>query len=154
MMFRDIWIYDITSIENVTLNWLGTNIFSQLNATQCYYNTTLGLLEVYENSRELGLFGYHNTDTIQHKLRAGENGVPFILPINGTKGLEVDVMADIINSSCYSPEGNPGINLFDSYSSDTLLNRIYFSNSSDGYFSDIYYYENGTLDHASVELRI
>ena len=40
MMWRDIWIYNITSIGNVTIDWLGVHEFSQVNATQCYYNVT------------------------------------------------------------------------------------------------------------------
>ena len=37
-MFRDIWIYNISSIENVTMEWLGFHEFSVVNATGCYYD--------------------------------------------------------------------------------------------------------------------
>ena len=44
MMFKDIWIYNITSIENVTTDWLGVNEFSLVNASQYYFNVTEGEL--------------------------------------------------------------------------------------------------------------
>jgi len=155
MMFKDIWIFNITSIENRTVDWLGKNEVSQVNATQCYYNVTSDELEPYDYSMEIALFGYNSTDTIKHRIRAGRNGMPYLLPINGSKGLEVDVLAPIINESMYYPAGQMGAyNMFDSYTSDPGMNKISFSNSTDGFFVEEYFYDNGTMDYGSAYLMV
>lgn len=154
-MWRDIWIYNITSIQNVTIDWLGSHEFSQVNATQCYYNVTEGKLEAYNDgySSELALFGYNSTDPITHRIRAGQNGMPFILPINGSSGLEADVLAPIIDETFYGPMGNTVFNAFDNYASEVGLNRIHFWNSTYGFFSDGYYYDNGTMEYGEAYLE-
>jgi len=151
-MWRDIWIYNITSIENVTIDWLGMHEFSQVNATQCYYNVTEGELEPYNDgySSELALFGYDTIDST-YRIRAGQNGMPFLLPINGSSGIDVDFLDDVINETFYSPMGNVVFNAFDNYTNNGL-NRIYFSNSTDGFFSDGYYYDNGTMAYGEAYL--
>ncbi|MCK4370774.1 MAG: hypothetical protein KAW03_06885, partial [Candidatus Lokiarchaeota archaeon] len=155
MMFRDIWIYNITSIVNDTINWLGLNEFSQVNATQCYYNVTEGELEPYEDSsQEIALFGYNSTDPIKYRIRAGMNGMPFLVPLNGSNNVQVDVLAPIINETFYYPMGQAAFNKFDDFTNDTNTNMIYFSNSTDGYFSEAYYYNNGTLEYGKAYLMI
>ncbi|MHA1986007.1 MAG: Loki-CTERM sorting domain-containing protein [Promethearchaeota archaeon] len=154
-MFRAIWIYNITSIENVTTDWLGTHQFSQVNATQNYYNVTDDELEAYGPSEEIALFGYNSTDPINHRIRAGMGGMPYLLPINGSNGLEVGVLDDIINETFYYPMSELGAyNAFDYYSSSLTTNSIYFSNSTDGFFSSGFYYDNGTLNTGSAYLRV
>ena len=154
-MFKDIWIYNITSIENVTVNWLGMNDFSQVNITQCYYNLTSDALEPYEDSREFALFGYNDTDAMKLKYRAGQNGMAMLLPLNGSNTLEVDIMDDILNESYYYPYGQSGTyNQYDHFESDPISNRIYFSNSTDGFFSEGFYYDNGTLERATAYLMV
>lgn len=151
MMFKDIWIYNITSIANVTLDWLGVNDFSQVNASMCYYNVTEGELESYGYSSEFALFGYENsTDPIKHRIKAGQNGIPLLLPLNGSNNVQVDIMADIINETLYYPMGQTGFNKYDGVMNDTISNRIYFTNSTDGFYSDAYYYDNGTLNMGSA----
>jgi len=141
-MWKDIWIYNITSIEDVTLDWLGIHEFSQVNATQCYYNVSDGEIEpYYSNSQELALFGYNSTDPITHRIRAGQMGMPFLVPINGSSGVEVDILAPIINETFYTPLGNMAFNAFSNYTFDIGLDRIYFWNETPGlhYYSDAYY---------------
>ena len=145
LMFRDIWIYNISSIENVTLDWLGVNDFSQINTTQYYYNLTADKLEPLGESSEYALFGYNDSDLITHKYRAGMSGMAFLLPLNGTNNLEVDILDDILNESFYYPAGLLAFNQYDYYESNPAENRIYFSNSTDGFFTEGYYYDNGTL---------
>jgi hypothetical protein len=154
MMWRDIWIYNITAISNVTLNWLGLNQFSQINATQCYYNVSSGEIESYGYESEIALFGYNHTDATQLRIRAGQGGVPYILPINGSRGLEVDVLDDVINETFYYPMGQGGFNRFDNFISNPGLNRIYFWNSTHDFFADSYYYNDGTLDTATAYLMV
>jgi len=154
-MFKNIWIYNITSIEDITTDWLGTHQFSQVNATQYYYNVTADELEDYGPSEEIALFGYNSTDPITHRIRAGLGGMPYLLPINGTSGLEVDVLDDIINETFYYPMSQFGnLNAFDYFESTFTSNGIYFSNSTDGFFSAGYYYDNGTLNTGSAYLKI
>jgi len=134
MMFKDIWIYNITSIENVTTDWLGVNEFSLVNASQCYFNVTEGELESEGDPMEFALFGYNNSDTIKHKYRAGYGVAPYILPLNGSNNLEVDILADILNESFYDPLSPDRFNQFDGYVPTTMGNGISFTNSSDGYY--------------------
>jgi len=143
MMFRDIWIYNITSIENVTTDWLGVNEFSLVNATQNYYNVTEGELESYDDPMEFALFGYNNSDSIKHKYRAGMGAAPYILPLNGSNNLEVDVLDDILKESFYDPLSVDRFNQFDGYSSIVLDNSMTFTNSSDDYYL---YIEYGATD--------
>ncbi|MBY9016169.1 MAG: hypothetical protein KGD68_10790, partial [Candidatus Lokiarchaeota archaeon] len=134
MMFRDIWIYNITSIENVTTDWLGINDFSLVNATQCYFNVTEEELEPYGAPSEFALFGYNNSDTIQHKYRAGMGAAPYILPLNGSNNLDVNILDDILNESFFYPLSIDKFNRFDGYSSDNFDSSMSFTNSSDGYY--------------------
>ncbi|MFX1316401.1 MAG: hypothetical protein ACFE9T_11095 [Promethearchaeota archaeon] len=147
MMFKDIWIYNITSINNVTIDaGYGVRDYSQVNATSCYYNVTLDEIEEYDNSQELALFGYHDSDPIKHKYMAGRNGMPFLLPINGSS-LDVDILASILNESFYgSPRYQMAFNSFGNYTSDPGSRRIYFYNETYGYFTDGYYFDNGTME--------
>ena len=137
MMFKDIWIYNITSIENVTIDYFGVNDFSQIKATQCYYNDTTGELEPYGSPNEMALFGYNNSDSIKHKYRAGSSLIPLIFPLNGSNNIEVDILDDILNESCFEPLSLYGYNTFDGYSSNTGDNSITFTNSTDNYYMDI-----------------
>ncbi|MFW9822492.1 MAG: hypothetical protein ACFFE4_06135 [Candidatus Thorarchaeota archaeon] len=155
MMWKDIWIYNITSIENVTVDWLGSTLVSQVNATQNYYNVTSAQLVAYDPSSEIALFGYNSTDPITHRIRAGMSGLPLILPINGTSGLQVDILDDIINETYYTPMAQMGIyNPFDFYYSNPISNNIYFSNSTDGFFTSGFYYNNGTMNTGSVYMKV
>ncbi|MHA2392549.1 MAG: hypothetical protein ACXAEX_11455, partial [Promethearchaeota archaeon] len=75
------------------------------------------------------------------------------LPINGSSGVDVDFLDDVINETFYYPMGQFGaFNAFDHYESNPVSNWIYFSNSTDGFFSSGYYYDNGTLNNGSAYL--
>ncbi|MHA2182412.1 MAG: Loki-CTERM sorting domain-containing protein, partial [Promethearchaeota archaeon] len=142
-------------IENVTTDWLGTHQFSQVNATQNYYNVTDDKLVAYGPPEEIALFGYNSTDPIKHRIRAGMGAMPLLLPINGSSGLEVDVLDDIINETFYYPMSQfGGYNAFDYYESTLTSNGIYFSNSTEGFFSSGYYFDNGTLNTGSAYLKV
>ena len=139
MMFKDIWIYNITSIENMTTDWLGVNEFSLVNASQYYFNVTEGELESYGDPMEFALFGYNNSDTIKHKYRAGYSAAPYILPLNGSNNIEVDVLVDILNESFYDPLSPDQFNQFDGFTSIVLDNSMTFTNSSDDYYLNLEY---------------
>ncbi len=153
--FKVIWIYNITSIENVTVDWLGTTNCSQVNTTQYYYNVTSKELVAFGPSSEIALFGYNNSDPINHRIRAGQGGMPFLLPINGSKGLEVDVLDEIINETFYYPMSQFGaFNAFDYYESTSSSNRIFFYNNTEHFYSEGIYYANGTLNTGSAYLKV
>jgi len=155
MMFRDIWIYNITSIENVTTDWLGVNEFSLVNASQYYFNDTEKELESYGDPMEFALFGYNNLDTIKHKYRAGNGAAPYILPLNGTNNIEVEVLDDILNESFYGPLSVNRFNQFDGYSSIALDNSMLFTNSSDGYYLYLEYgATDGVAEYAEGYMKI
>ena len=139
MMFKDVWIYNITSFENVTIDYLGVNDFSLVNATRCYYNLSTDEIEPYDDPSEFALFGYNNSDSIQHKYRAGMGAAPYILPLNGSNDLEVDILADILNNSLYNPLSDQPVNHFDDYSFNTGDNSITFTNSTDNYYLYVEY---------------
>lgn len=151
MMFKDLWIYNITAIGNVTIDaGYGVGEYSQINATSCYYD--LSEIEAYDQyPQELALFGYHDADPIKHKYRAGYNGMAFVLPLNGS-AIDVDLLAGILNETFYgSPMYQMAFNKFNDYTTGPG-NRIYFYNTSDDYFTDAYYYDNGTLDIGTAYL--
>ncbi len=155
MMFKDIWIYNITSIENVTIDYLGVNNFSRVNAAQCYHNLTTDELEPYDSPGEFALFGYNNSDLIHHKYRAGMGAAPYILPINGSNDLEVNLLADILNESLYNPLSESPFNQFDSYSSNTGDNSITFTNSTENFYVYMEYGSiNGVAEYAEGYLMI
>jgi len=155
MMFRDIWIYNITSIENVTIDYLGVNEFSLVNATQCYYNLTEGELESNDDPSEFALFGYNNSDSIKHKYRAGMGGAPYILPLNGSNNLEVDILDDILNESFYYPLSLGGYSHFDSYSSNTGDNSITFTNSTENFYMYMEYDStSGIAEYAEGYIQV
>jgi len=155
MMFKDIWIYNITSIQNVTIDYLGVNEFSLVNATQCYYNLTTDEIEPYDDPSEFALFGYNNSDDIQHRYRAGMSSAPFILPLNGSNNLEVDVLAPILNEAYYYPLSQEIFNYFDDYSYSTGDNSITFTNTTDNYYMYMEYDStSGTVLYAEGYIMV
>ncbi|MEJ2295856.1 MAG: hypothetical protein P8Y23_13960, partial [Candidatus Lokiarchaeota archaeon] len=70
-MFRDIWIYNISSIENVTMEWLGIHDFSVVNATRCYYDPDTMEIHAWSNPEEYAVFNYNKTDSITYRYRGG-----------------------------------------------------------------------------------
>ena len=153
-MFKDIWIYNITSIENVTIDWLGLTEFSRVNTTQYYNNVTSDKLEPLYGPSEFAIFGFNDSNIIKYRYRPGMNGMAFLLPLNGTNNLEVNILGDILNESFYYPMSQMSFNQFDYYESNLAENRIYFSNSTDGFFIDSYYYDNGTLKSGTAVLSV
>ena len=153
MMFRDIWIYNISSIENVTIDWLGRHEFSLVNATQHYYDPTTMDLTPWSPPSEFALFGYNESDPIHHRIRSGMNGLPFILPLNDTS-LQVDILTPILNETLYSPYAESGVfNRFNDYEYNTFDNSFRFINTSHNYFAyGEYYGNNGTLKYSEFSL--
>lgn len=151
-MFRDIWIYNISSIENVTMEWLGIHEFSVVNATRCYYDLDAMKLMALYDDEEYAIFNYNESDSIHHRYRAGFSGIPQILPLNNSF-LELDVLTPILNETMYTPLSELIFNQFDDYEFNPGDNSILFENSSDGYYAyGEYYGNNGTLKYAETSM--
>jgi hypothetical protein len=151
-MFRDIWIYNISSIENVTMEWLGFHEFSVVNATRCYYDPDTMDLFTWTSSEEYAIFNFNETDPINHRYRAGFSGIPQILPLNNS-ALELDILAPIINQTMYDPLSTMIFNAFDDYEYNLGANSLRFDNSSDGYYAyGEYYGNNGTLKYSEISM--
>jgi hypothetical protein len=151
-MFRDIWIYNISSIENVTMQWLGIHQFSVVNATRCYYDPVTMDLIPYYDPEEYAIFNYNETDIIHHRYRAGMSSIPQLLPLNNS-ALELDILAPIVNQTMYSPLSTMIFNPFDSFEYNLGANSLLFENSSHGYYAYAEYYgNNGTLKYGETSV--
>jgi len=151
-MFRDIWIYNISSIENITMEWLGFHEFSVVNATRCYYDPDTMDLSAWAPPDEYAIFNFNESDPINHRYRAGFSGIPQILPLNNS-ALELDVLAPIINQTMYTPLSTMIFNAFDDYEYNLGANSLRFDNSSDGYYAyGEYYGNNGTLKYSEISI--
>ncbi len=150
-MFRDIWIYNISSIENVTMEWLGYHEFSVVNATRCYYDMDIKDLSALAPSEEYAVFNFNESDSIKHRYRAGFSAVPQILPLNNS-ALELDILTPIINQTMYTPLAEMGVfNAFNYYYNPTA-NSLRFENSSGYYAYGEYYGNNGTLKYGEASI--
>ena len=161
------------SIFNATINWHDKPcFFSVINATERYYNESLGKTSPYPMSSVIvGGFQYNNTiDPIEFKERIVTNErfpIPFFLPINGTYGQtiadnkNINKLADIINKSIFYPYfahgmdvyGFPLMNLWNDIefpaTGDPDTRAILFTNES-GYKCRLEYYLNGTLENGEL----
>jgi len=147
-MYRNIFIWNISSIENVngTFDSLwSTQEFSELNVTWLWENP-VGVLESSGMTMPMGYFGFHPLETMQEKYHGGNSIIPVIFPINNSI-LDVSLMADIVNESYFDPLYKAGrLNKFGNYSVDIGQTKILFENKTDGYFIDASYYaNNGTV---------
>ena len=159
--YKMLSIYNITGFQNATLDGTGGSpywgVTSTVLGTQLYYNCTshellpYNMTELYGNTGfgdelPLAMFGYNNTHDFEHYMGFYQSVVPMILPINGTSGLEVDKLAEIINSTYFTFYADTGnLNAFDSYSFNIPINQMSFS-SNEGYYMDMSFYDNGTIE--------
>ncbi|MHA1291251.1 MAG: hypothetical protein ACTSQJ_01125 [Promethearchaeota archaeon] len=154
--FKQILIYNITTIKNVTMNFLslGQQV-SIVNGTEYYYNLTTSKIEpVTQKENTLGVFGSNSTDLITEKMRPCELGLtPWILPKNSTSGLDTTLLAHILNESFYTPLGKMyGLPHFNVIQSSTPEKWLYFANTTTGYYFNMSYFENGTMKEGSAFL--
>lgn len=151
-MFRDIWIYNISSIENVTMEWLGIHEFSVVNATRCYYDPDTMEIHAWSDPEEYAIFNYNETDSINYRYRGGMSSIPQILPMNNS-ALELDVLAPILNETMYKPLSSMIFNEFDYYEYNLGANSLRFENTTDGYYAYAEYFgNNGTLKYGETSV--
>ena len=59
--FKDIWIYNITSIENSTMDYFGVDNFSKVIVDQLYYNTSIKGFMIFKTNISMAMFNYNNS---------------------------------------------------------------------------------------------
>jgi len=158
LMTKELRIINITGFKNETWNYGFGNV-SRIYGSLCYYNCTSDEIKTYQylSDRSIAGFGYNDTGVFREYYDMGDDapslGCTF-LPVNGTKGVatvEVDIMADIINRTylpiIYQKGWAPKFNY---YETDPIKNSIYFLNTTNNYFINNTYYDNGTLRNAEA----
>jgi len=144
---KDIVILDIDFFKNDTEDFMGPTEMSSIFVWEKFYNNDTGDLEnKYADQYEIAKFGFDPDGYYKEKYGINEWIIPIILPINGTKNFEADVMADILQNTGFGPAADRGdFNEFDEYGSDPGENKIWFKNNDEGYYLNATYYDNGTL---------
>ncbi len=149
-MSKFIQIMNITSIENVTIDLMGEDKFSRVNFSMLYHDPVDKELKPFPNMEPTPLahFVFNDSHPFKERYFTGPNlFIPIILPINDTWDNEVDVLDDIINNTMYTTFYNMGfMNSFNEYGSIISQNKMWFRNSSDGYYINATYNSDGTLD--------
>ncbi|MFX1500095.1 MAG: hypothetical protein ACFFDH_03925 [Promethearchaeota archaeon] len=149
--FRDFYIFTITSIEDVIKEWLGEphQIFSQVNFTWLYYDTNTGSLEWNPNDPYGDpsiMMEFCANDSSAFPLKFGEQNpyitIPYILPLRYGH-LNLTILAPVLNETFFGNQ--PYLPKWDQVIPNDIANTIYFYNSTDGYYIDLAYYENGTI---------
>ncbi|MBD3256555.1 MAG: hypothetical protein GF383_15780 [Candidatus Lokiarchaeota archaeon] len=151
-LVKDNFILNITSINNDTILWPTPLVFSQINATQLYYNCSDDQLYEYEDGLPFRIAASRHDPSSNFQYFIGNErlAVPFVLPFNDTINNNFNLLAQSLNQSFYDPYYQYGIiNKWNSYSYNDINRNIRFENSS-GYFADLTFFENGTLNSASM----
>ena len=160
--FKDIWIYNISSIINVSKIFGPSNlVFSEVNSTRLYYNSSLDTLEPIENdSQTLAEFALNNSHPVEYHYMTQENAVPILLPLNSSGVIEWANMTNILNDTMYTYYAEQAFNRFDMFGFNRTDDSFWFRNSTDGYFIEASYYnshptvKNGTIKEAKGSILI
>ncbi len=154
--FKDIMIYNVSSIENVTKNVSGENlVYSHVNTTRLYYNTTLDALIPLENSKLLAEFSLNNTHPLtNYDYMTDQNLIPLLLPLNSSNVIEWDNITNILNDTMYTHYADANFTGFDDFGFNRTEDSFWFRNYTDGSFLEASYYNshptvaNGTIKEA------
>ena len=152
--FKDLMIFNISTIENVTKSISGSNlVFSQVNTTTLYYNSSSSLdpLEPLEDDTQMiAEFSLnYSHPTTQYHYMSETNAIPLLLPLNSSNGIEWANMTNILNDTMYSYMADGNFSRFDTFGFNRTENSFWFSNSTDGYYLNAsYYLNNGTIKEA------
>jgi len=154
-MFRNIYGFEITAIFNTTLAipGEGTHAVSAINMTDVWYNGTD--IEILGETSANAFFGYNDT-LLTEVFSAGDRGiVPIILPLNGTNTVDLEYLSNIIKTYYYDPMASIGaINVFDYVNADNAKNNLYFGCTSDPYYINATYYDNGTVKFVEMFIQM
>ncbi|MBN1802974.1 MAG: hypothetical protein JW891_15805 [Candidatus Lokiarchaeota archaeon] len=159
-------ILNITEIKNITLD--GTTDYppygntSAIYGTECYWNCTSGqfigynMTDVYrDNETEeeipIAMFGYNDTKHQEHYIGYYRSPLPIIVPLNASV-LELSTIAQIMNDTYLGIYSEMGfINSFESLDVYPMLNKISFRNILEGYYLNVSFFDNGTIDSIDAE---
>ncbi|MFX1597007.1 MAG: hypothetical protein ACFFBK_13195, partial [Promethearchaeota archaeon] len=145
-------ILNITSIENRTQNFMGEDLFSEVNMTMLYYDHEDDELKVFPgmSPSAFAIFCYNESHMFKERYFS-QSLLPFIVPINGTWDNEVEVLDDIIYNTMYSPFYAMGfLSRFNIYGADSGSNTMWFQNSTDGYHIDLSYGNDGVIENCNA----
>ncbi|MFX1237684.1 MAG: hypothetical protein ACFE8P_08175, partial [Promethearchaeota archaeon] len=157
-------IVNITKIENVSLDggeYPPYGNTSVVFGTECYYNCTSSQLIAYnmtdiygDETNEtipLAMFGYNASVDKAHCLGYYRSPAILIIPLNNS-ALNLDAIAQIINATYYWPFAEFGyINKFDSISVNAGKKQVSFQNTTEGYFLNATFFNNGTVNEIDAE---
>ena len=152
--FKDLMIYNISSITNVSKMVDGFNlVFSEVNTTRLYYNSSLGALEPLENDAQtIAEFALNSSHpTTKYHYMSEMNAVPLLLPLNSSNVIEWANMTNILNDTMYSYMADGGFTRFDTFGFNRADDSVWFRNSTDGYFIETSYFNlnDGTVKGAN-----
>ena len=144
---------NITGFENKTTNYMGSpELFSYITGEQAYYNVTS---DTIETGQAFNITGFQ----FDSGRSSGEEAVlilldgqflPSIVPINATT-FDASVMEPILGYAYYIKSVVEGkMNSFDISGSNAAENNVWFENSTDGYYTNMTYFDNGTLKSADA----
>ena len=150
--FKTMMIFNITGFQNATMNYMGDGQEMSIVNASMLYGDENGDLQIYNDEEPFAIFGYNETHPYHEKYNApGGALIPVILPLNDST-VEVDVMAEILNETYIYPAYERGdISEFDQIGYDIIQNKIWIKNSIDGYFINLTYFDNGTLEEAIAD---
>ena len=155
--FKDLSIYNISSIENVTKNVSGLNlVYSQINTTNLYYNSTIKDLVPLGDSMlqaEFALNSSHPVTSYDY-MTGGYNLSPFFLPLNSSGVIEWGNITNILNDTMYTNYAKIGMGDFDYFGFNRTEDSFWFRNDTSGSFYEASFYnshptaKNGTIKNA------
>ncbi|MHA1147812.1 MAG: Loki-CTERM sorting domain-containing protein [Promethearchaeota archaeon] len=158
MNIRLLEMANITGFENKTRDYMGPGqLFSNVIAEQIFYNVSSKLLQSAGFSFNFSSFNYNSSRSPGWEpalyLPEGQY-MPTLLPINDTI-FDATVMEPIFyNAFFVASVYQNKLNLFDTSGSNPAQNRIWILNTTDGYYVNCTYFDNGTLNTGEAYLSI
>jgi hypothetical protein len=152
--------FNITSFENVSFDsGFYTEDMSKINVDLLFWNASSSSYVNITSYDNFAYFGYNESDSSLPEKYFTQNSLfaPLILPINGSgKGLEIQIIGDIINKSLLyqlSFMGYLDALNESSYSSAPNNHQVVFENKQLGYYFNLTYFDNGTLKFGDIKFH-
>jgi len=152
--FKDIMILNITSIENISKIVDGFNlVFSQVNSTELYYNSSLDALEpIHSNSQMIAEFALNSSHPQEYFYMVEEIPIPILLPLNSSNNIEWANMTNILNDTMYSYMAEGNFSRFDTFGFNSSDDSFWFRNSTHGYYLNVsYYYNSNNIQNGTIK---
>ncbi|MHA1758250.1 MAG: hypothetical protein ACTSVV_15875, partial [Promethearchaeota archaeon] len=141
-------IYNITGFVNKTITYRGTpRLFSCVQTQHLFYNVTSKKIErePLEAITNQSAFSFAPAPVSpKEALKFKNHLIPLVVPLNSSK-VEVDILAPIFNNTYWDMYNESSINKFDQFGYNLTKNEIWLKNSTDNYYINVTYFDNGTL---------